>query len=145
VADDMTARTGRLLARLAAGVAQPLLAWALLAPVAARASCGEYVVMGPHHTTLAAPEPNLHPEPGGSAPGPAPCSGPTCSRGRPLPVLPLLPAPDSTEHWAWLLVELAVTGPDPRSSLPDGGGWRRVSRGARVYHPPRSPSVRFSA
>jgi hypothetical protein len=141
----MTARTGRLLARLAAGVALPLLAGALLAPAAARASCGEYVVMGPHHTAPAPSQPNLHPEPGGSAPGPAPCSGPTCSRGHPLPVLPLSSAPDGAEHWAWLLVEVAVTGPTLRSSLPDGGGGRRVSRGSRVYHPPRSPSVPFSA
>jgi hypothetical protein len=128
--------TGLLLAALAA---------LLLAPVAARAGCGDYVVIGGKPPAVA--QPDLHPPaaspqaehapalpPGGHAP----CPGPLCSRGpTPLPLPPAPPAPSPAEKWDGTLLPPSLADTEPVAWLADDDTARPVRRGSGIYHPPR--------
>ena len=128
----MYPRRSRPLARLLAGTAVAVLAGVLLAPPAARASCGDYVVMGPGS---AAHTPDQHPLPA----GPRPCNGPHCSGGQ-QPLAPPAPAPVPTspsEQWGVPMPSPLL--PDAASAFlaPPRTAARPLDRGSDVYHPPR--------
>jgi hypothetical protein len=110
-------------------------AW-LAAPVAARASCGDYVMIGP--------KPAHGPQHGDRTPPPAPereapCHGPSCS-GQSLPVAPT-PAPVPTgphgDDWGWpgIALDRADSGPIRRFGPPDSP--RPASLPTSVFRPPR--------
>jgi hypothetical protein len=130
---------GRRLARLLAGVGLPVLAVVLAAPSAARASCGDYVVLGPtgDHHAAADPSPMSHPAHHDPAGMPRPCHGPHCSRGgTPLPV-PVLAPPVTAEEWGYLPPLVTPAGGSRPASLFDDTNPRPVRRPSSVYHPPR--------
>jgi hypothetical protein len=131
-----------------------LLPAALLgAPPVARASCGDYVVIGgqpargQHHSGMT---PATAPSDNQPAPAPdhrRPCHGPSCS-GAPTPVQPASPAPAPTgphgTEWGWL-----TTAPD-RPDVGPMSRWRAVDAArplrlaTSILHPPRrdaSPSA----
>jgi hypothetical protein len=124
------------------GVALALLAGALFLPATARASCGDYIMLGSQGQGPSASlgDMSAHTDPSrtqGPSPMRAPCSGPTCSQ-QSIPIAPP-PAtnPVEEERWAfplgfpWFLEDngtlvLATTAPS-----------RSVHRPSSVYHPPR--------
>jgi hypothetical protein len=134
----MTSQTGRRWGRLLAGVVLPLLVIVLAAPAAARASCGDYVVLGSRsaHSEMATGT-----QPGESLPAvpvPKPCSGPGCNRGTPLP----LPAPSTissvqAEDWLCLPDRLRPTDPQLVTFLMDPPAPSSEGRNLSIYHPPR--------
>jgi hypothetical protein len=125
----------RFLVRVLATTAAAVLAGAQLAPSAARASCGDYVVLGDRpaahaHAPAAAP----------SAPAaPRPCRGPLCSGDRqPLPPATPAPAPAPTgEQWGFPTSPPLVPDPDCTHLAPPLAVPRPLDRGTDVYHPPR--------
>src|SRR5437879_2527537 len=93
--DLMKPRTVRRSLLVLAGAPLALLVLGWLAPGSARATCGDYVVMGKsagHATTDG--QTAAH-DFGGEKPAPSPCTGPLCSRRAPLPVVPPAPPPTS--------------------------------------------------
>jgi hypothetical protein len=136
----MIARAHRRVAWQGAGVLLAFLAVSMLAPSAARASCGDYVMMGTgadhasppslgpetHHGTPAAPVKH------------GPCHGPFCS-GQPLPapLAPIAPPPVHGEQWAHLYVLVPAAAPSDAGLLPQDASRCLVRHGPAVYHPPR--------
>jgi hypothetical protein len=121
----------RSLAPLLAATAA-VLAGVLLAPSAARASCGDYVILGDR--------PTAHAHPPGPAPTtPQPCHGPHCSGDRqPLPPATPAPAPPSTsEQWCCPTSPPLIPDPDSTLLAPPLSVSRPPDRGTDVYHPPR--------
>lgn len=125
--------------------------WALLipaglfvTPAGARASCGDYVVMGPSHAQVSS-EPE-HPVPVGQLPPAAPrphqpCSGPLCA---PAPVAPLAPVPtppsQTLQEWGCILDGLGLTFLDPTGLLDEQHLQRPVHIAYGIFHPPRFAS-----
>lgn len=139
----MTTQGHRRLVRLAAGVLATLAAVAL-APADARASCGDYVIIGnphvqghmAHHAAMPEPAPAGMPMPGH---GHKPCSGPRCSGAPPAsPVQPVPPpAPVRGED-----AGLASSPDTPFGQLSaayrhEEPLQRPVRLASSVYHPPR--------
>jgi hypothetical protein len=128
-----------------AGVLSALLAAVLLAPSAARASCGEYVVLGPgmaHVGPASRVGESVPPGPQAPAGLPmkhGPCHGSGCSRGPLLPesLTPVPPAPCGGERWGCVSELLTAAETPVAGSTPEDGSTRAVRRGAAVYHPPR--------
>src|SRR5438552_1607885 len=93
--------------RLPVSAVLALLSGVLLAPATARASCGDYVMLGAQgHGSSTFPS-RAH----GPSPLPAPCSGPTCSR-QSIPIAPPpapAPAPVEEERWAFPLLFSFIT------------------------------------
>jgi hypothetical protein len=137
----------RELGRLLAGAAL-LLTACLGAPSAARAECGDYVILGGRHSNHASTQvpPGTMPTPtdhNAKVPAPSgrhgPCRGPTCSGGMPAPLLPpVAPVPGSDYKWASTL--LVPTGPGA-----DRGERSAIDQSFRplspppfdIFHPPR--------
>src|SRR5947207_1482708 len=115
----------RRMMRLPIGMALALLAGAALASSEARASCGDYVMLGGNaaHATPAATDLPQHPSSGSSEKG-RPCSGPLCSRAPSS--LPLSPAPSASvggEQWGWLVAgDIPNTADQSSYPLDDGQG-----------------------
>jgi hypothetical protein len=117
-----------------------LVAVILLAPGAAHATCGDYVVggLGNHVRSSPMPGPSTPPDqlPSGDR---APCSGPMCSE-HPAenPLAPSLPLPPSEEVWGCLpdLVTAGTAG--TACYIPDGAPGVPVAHTSSVYHPPRA-------
>jgi len=129
-------------ARHGTGLLLAALAGLLCAPVAARAACGDYVVIGGPHPAAAHPRHVAPDSPAHPARDPAPCSGPLCSRGTPpLPVPPAPPAPTQAEQWGCIPAPLLVAAAGPAVWLDDPAPAHPVRRGGGVYHPPRGPVV----
>src|SRR4051812_14936445 len=93
-----------------ARVLPALLVGLLLAPSAACASCGDYVVQGgnghaapPLLTTSRSGvmPPASHPRPHQPGEGPAPCSGPLCSRGSFVPPVPVTGVTTHGNEWGY--------------------------------------------
>jgi hypothetical protein len=135
----MTPLVRRRLTRQGAGVLSALLAAALLAPPAARASCGDYVVIGDHPA-------GAHAQPGHPTPdapkappdGRAPCSGPLCSRHHPqAPLAPPAPAPERGDQWGWIDPLPLLPVPGPLGAVVGDVRDRPVRHARTVYHPPR--------
>ena len=140
----MYALNTRFLASSLMGMVVTVLAGMLLAPSAARASCGDYLLMGAGAKSAdhAQPLPQLPGSPKlPSTPhdGPKPCSGPLCSQA-PLPfpaVPPLVTVERESEHaLSTFFLFLAEATLNDRC-LEDFPG-QPVRRGASIYHPPRS-------
>ena len=138
----MTRLARRPPVRQAAGVLLALLAAGLFAPAAARASCGDYVLVGGRPADMPAHAAQLP----GSAPdapalppgGPVPCSGPLCSRHTPpLPLMPLVPAPERGDQWGWVGPAALVPEDEAFDRVPADVHRRPVRHGLTVYHPPR--------
>jgi hypothetical protein len=113
-----------------------LLAGLLLAPSAARAECGDYVVMGgaaaransvPHQPPMAPRDHRL------------PCSGPNCSRRMPPAApAPVVPATDQGEHWGCAVPLESFPPPAGQDrAAPDYNRLKPVTFTIAVYHPPR--------
>jgi hypothetical protein len=115
-------------------------------PTQARASCGDYVVIGgkPGHAGNMAP---TAPAPNDGRPSPAqlpnqgqPCHGPSCS-GSSTPFVPVAPAPAPTgpqgDEWGW--VSTAPLGRDAGwgRGLCDFGLSCPFSLPTSIFHPPR--------
>ena len=104
-------------------------AW-LCAPAALRASCGDYVTLGPRSPGAVLPRTP-------PVPAPAPCHGPRCSGGSLPPLLPLTVAPDTPEQWGHL------ARPRPAADPGRFVGWSGQDLGplpestTSIYHPPR--------
>ncbi len=123
-----------------------VLAWGLFAPASARASCGDYVTIRPHHES-SRPEVPSKPQ---TAPTPChcpdhapdgtplpPCPGPDCSA-------PAAPAPTTTltpvrhlEDWALPAAPGSGTGPAPLTFLSSDQAERPQHFPADIFHPPR--------
>jgi hypothetical protein len=108
-----------------------------LTPAAARADCGDYVMIG-HPATGHDSMPASHADK--SRPDqPKPCSGPTCSRKpiAPAPVAPSTSWQPPAGEWATLI------GPDEHDpltaqTLPISPGWLAPqAQPADIFHPPR--------
>ena len=124
----MTPLARRPPARQAAGVLLALLAVGVVAP-AARASCGDYVTIGGRLAETPA-----HPA---HSPGPAPCSGPLCSRHVPQPTpTPLAPAPERGDQWG-CVPAAPVAEDEAFAPMPADVPGHPVRQGLTVYHPPR--------
>ncbi|HTU91056.1 MAG TPA: hypothetical protein VMF69_13340 [Gemmataceae bacterium] len=118
------------------GAALALLAGVLLAPAAARAGCGEHVVVIAsleNNVPMSAPAPPTTP-----AKKHAPCSGPHCTRS-PLapPPAPLVPVGPGGSDVARILEPLLLPAnhsvPCPRESPRE----HAIFLASSVYHPPR--------
>jgi hypothetical protein len=136
----MASHAGWRWGRRLAGVALPLLVIVLATPATARASCGDYVVLGsgPGHSagrpTMATQRHESMP----SIPVPTPCSGPGCNRGTPLP----LPAPATIsslqgEDWVCLPDRLLPTDAPIVTRLQEQPAPATEGHLRSIYHPPR--------
>jgi hypothetical protein len=127
----------RALGRLA-GWALPILAGLFLAPSAARAECGDYVVTRLSHDAMAPQaDPRQLPP---AAPRPhKPCNGPRCSHAPVAPPAPTVPGPTSQE-WGCVLGGLVLAPLDPTALLPEQHGQRPVRLSSAIFHPPRLSS-----
>jgi hypothetical protein len=128
--------------RLGAGVALALLAGLLLAPSAAQAGCGDYVVFGMKHAdaqTLSSPfAPVAHPAPVSPTDNPTPCSGPTCSSGPATPpAAPAPPGPVPGERCGFPSTLPLWTGPEAVVYRTDDSAGTPVRGSSTIYHPPR--------
>jgi hypothetical protein len=94
------------------------------APPAARASCGDYVVLD-HRPASPAPAVPAHP-----------CHGPSCSRGSLPPLVPLTTAPSGPDRWGHLDPP-PVEPPVPSFRIGSAEPSRPTHHPAGVYHPPR--------
>jgi hypothetical protein len=144
----MRAVSRQLGPQLALGGLLVLLAHFVCVPSLARASCGEYVILGTHDADHAQSfltgvgRTHLPRSTSGGAHNQTghgkPCSGPMCSRGSsPLPLTPLVPPPTSGEQWAHgsqvpLLSDIRSDAHSLEVNSP------RSFRHVRdIYHPPR--------
>lgn len=133
----------RIVTGLRPGVLAALLAGWLLAPSAARATCGDYVVVGGQHGRME--DSASHRPVDRTASMPAedshrPCSGPRCSRGPvPLPLTPLTLPPLTTDLWGCLPPCFRPSEPDLGARLRHAPSLVPVPRASSVYHPPRLP------
>jgi hypothetical protein len=124
-----------------AGALLALLALLLLAPSAARASCGDYVTMG-SSTAAHSASPSLPSDNRLGVPAVprrhGPCHGPFCS-GNPLPapLAPVPPAPVHGDQWAHLCGLLLVAPADTANPVSMDDSRTPVRHGLLVYHPPR--------
>jgi hypothetical protein len=137
----MASHTGWRWGWLRAGALGVLLG-VLIAPSTARASCGDYVVLGAsplhfsgHPERVSA---NGRHESMPAVPGPRPCSGPGCNRGMPFP----LPAPTSlstfqAEDWLCLLDRLLPIDPQRSTILMDQSASLIPGHERSIFHPPR--------
>jgi hypothetical protein len=109
-----------------------LLAGALLAPSAARASCGDYVLIGDRPAGAA------HHAPTNPGDHPAPCSGPFCSR-HPVqpPLLPVAPVSERVDQWGCVGALGGVPDEPFLGRVSGDPGERPVRQGRAIYHPPR--------
>lgn len=126
---------GGLVSGRLAGWALPVLAGLLLAPVAARADCGDYVVTRLSRAgTLPAAE-HAVPRPH------KPCSGPHCSQA---PVAPPAPVPANPlptyPEWGCAFDGLLIAPPDATALLPGQRASRPVPLPSDIFHPPRLSS-----
>jgi hypothetical protein len=121
---------------LKAGALLALLAGYGLAPPAAHARCGDYVL--PRHAD-ARPAPPAETRPAAPVPhDPKPCHGPLCSTRHQTPTPAPAPAPTSVvEQWAWLTPAAPPAPSAGQPRPPDGPSLLPVPPGASVYHPPR--------
>jgi hypothetical protein len=126
----MELQTGWRWVRLLAGVVLPLLAGILAAPATARASCGDYVLLGNHPAAL--PE-----APPGSQTQPRPCSGPLCSRPTPLPSAPVATTPTPVEDRCCPLPPLLLDDSQAGERLLEFFCPKPRHPSVAVYHPPR--------
>ncbi len=124
------ATSGRLVWRSAA-ILLGLLVFQASAPEA-RASCGDYV----HFGKARAGEQVARETPG--APAPKPCTSPSCSHRKPVP-LPPSPAPSAPAAEQWALIAVPRL-PNALSTL----SWLSLELVARpgpdandIFHPPR--------
>jgi hypothetical protein len=143
----MRPRSWSLSAHLTAGTLLGVLAWGLLAPAPARASCGDYVTMQPQHGSPPYTAPQ-HSTPGDTRPVspvppppaddlPQPCPGPSCSTPT-APEPATAPAPvRPSEDWAVPAWALQITPPIPGDALREPARAPRARRPSTVYRPPR--------
>src|SRR5579884_965353 len=118
------------------GTALVLLAGVLLAPMPARAGCGEHVVTV---TLLEKTVPSSAPVPLTPPENPRiPCSGPHCT-GLPTPPMPMPTAPTgpSGQQWACLLGALLSLATYSAPYAQEGPCERPLFVAASIYHPPR--------
>jgi hypothetical protein len=104
---------------------------------AARASCGDYVVLDRSLAVRHAGQPQAPVTP----PRNAPCPGPLCSGGsQPLPA-PVTTAPTAPEQWG--TVAEPAPGPASERSAAFAAPPQRRLRGfaSSVFHPPRTSSA----
>ncbi|HKI35097.1 MAG TPA: hypothetical protein VKA46_24790, partial [Gemmataceae bacterium] len=120
------------------GWALPILAGLLLAPSAARASCGDYVttrLSAPHHAAPGEQPPPAVPKPH------KPCHGAHCSQA---PASPPAPVPTTStqtlQEWGCVLDELALTPLGSTPLLARQQAPRLVRLPSGIFHPPRIPS-----
>jgi hypothetical protein len=138
----MSLHAGWRWGRLLAGAGLPLPAAVLAAPPAARASCGDYVLIGSRVVHLAGqpqiPGATDRPDSLPADPDPEPCSGPMCNGRVPLPVtIPVTVPPSQTEDGLCLSAHVlpgdarlaGFLGDEP-TACPEGPG-------LSVYRPPR--------
>jgi hypothetical protein len=138
---DMSRCTGFRWGRPLAGVGLALLVIVLAAPAAARAGCGDYVVIG------SKPAPGANAEMGTglqehrsmpAAPGPRPCSGPRCGRGAPLlPAVPVEISPTQMKPKVCLPGTLLLTASHLVARLTNEPPFLSERHDLAVYHPPR--------
>ena len=121
--------------RLSLGVGLSLLATALLAPSAARAGCGEHVLVTPaakatSHSPASVPEQPAKKQ--------APCSGPHCSHA-PIapPPAPVVPVPTGGQEWACVLLPFGLLAETSSPYTPDDSVVSPPHGGSDIYHPPR--------
>jgi hypothetical protein len=136
-------RSPRTWGRAAILWAACLMVLGFAAPARVRAECGDYVI---HDSNLSAPASapfsrQAHAEPIHSK---GACHGPHCSRGAPLPLMPVATVPVATEQWGCVTVVSVTTElPLARCHLEDlcrfPSGHEQV-----IYHPPRSLPTHLS-
>jgi hypothetical protein len=128
-------QTGWRWVRLSAGVVLPLLLGVLAAPGTARATCGDYVLLGGHPVPAATPEaPPAPPQPG-------PCSGPLCSRPTSLPLSPVSTAPAPVEDRCCPPPPLLLDDCQAVARLLERSCPKPSRSSVAVYHPPRPFAV----
>jgi hypothetical protein len=135
----MRSRIRQILLKTFLRVVLPLLVFILAAPQAARAECGDYVVIPSQGTAPGGPMSLKHmPAHSPHSPLDAPCSGPNCSRRS----LPPMPSPVSTsqhggDDWGWMPcgAHQALIFSSPSSF--SVALLAPVHRGLDIYHPPR--------
>src|SRR5262249_12595473 len=128
--------------RFLLGTALLFLALAFALPQAARAECGDYVVIGSKaaSTPAAMPEKPTAAHPGSHhpfQPG-APWSGPNCSR-RSLPPVPVpVTTPQPTgERWGWVASWVVQIEQSSSLAVAPIASLALAHRGLDIYHPPR--------
>jgi hypothetical protein len=141
----MKPQTGWRWVRLLAGVVLPLLAGVLAAPATARASCGDYVLLGNGHADRAA-APQLPPADHRTAEQPLPvqprpCSGPHCSRHLPPPLPPAAGAPAPVEDRCCPPALLVLDTARAIARTVEASCRKPSHSAAPVYHPPRQAVV----
>src|SRR5262245_49473968 len=125
--------------RIAWGGVMALVLAFCAAPSEARADCSN------HPFRLPAAEPFLVPpaapaaDPGVPAPvpPPKPCSGPECSQGHAIPLLPVPTTSPVSDQWAVIATGLGLAA-DASCPLPFDGPVHKPSRRVEsIFHPPR--------
>jgi hypothetical protein len=109
------------------------------APEQAKASCGDYVVMG-NQPAMSDHQPvSDH----GSGPIQPPCHGPNCSHSPQTPVVPLAPvvAPVFEDTLCALLKQPIQTDPDESFGFRDVLSIRPIFGITDIFHPPRFATV----
>jgi len=126
---SLTILTGAPLALLVLG-------W--LAPGPARATCGDYVVMGKSGSHPATQARTAAHKSGAEKPMPVPCPGPLCSRRVPLPITPPAPPASPQDHFAGLVPLSTPPLADHSTIHREIDSPRAICRTADIFHPPRS-------
>jgi hypothetical protein len=140
----MHALNTRFLASSLMGTVVTVLAGMLLAPSVARASCGDYLLMGAgaksaDHAHSFPQLPGSRKLPSTPHDGPKPCSGPLCSQSPlPLPAVPPLVTAERESEHALSTFFLFLAEATPNGRYLDDFLGQPVRRGASIYHPPRS-------
>lgn len=134
----MSLPLSRAALRRLAGWALPVLAGLLVAPAAARADCGDYVVTRIYRDAMAGRHEPVPPD----APRPhKPCSGPLCSQAPVAPTAPVPTAPrPASQEWGCFLNGLFLAPLDRGALLADEQPQSPVRLASAIFHPPRLAS-----
>jgi hypothetical protein len=144
----MKSYTFSIWVRLGTGALAALVVSGLLTPSAARASCGDYLVMKPgsHSAPSQGPgqnqtkperqESTSDPVPQPLPPGPS-CPGSQCSRENPQPPAPTPPPRLTGEQWAVVLLSMLCDGLESTRYGLHEQRQRPVHHPLAIYHPPR--------
>jgi len=131
----------RILLKSLMGMALLLVA-TLALPQAARASCGDYLIINSKASSSSGPMSSndipAHSKPHNPLGPDVPCSGPNCSR-RSLPPAPApAPTPERNgEEWGYMPVSLQKANPFSVGSICTVSSPAPIYRGLVIYHPPR--------
>jgi hypothetical protein len=122
---------------LATGAILGFLLSVVVAPSQAGASCGDYVQRGAKSASQGLHA--THQDPSPMMPGESkfPCSGPNCSNGSQVPVLPVPVVPPTPNQWAMAVSAFALTGHEPVLICPLSVSAYPVRISFSIFHPPR--------